>query len=157
MKISLFQSPRTYFIILSFAIGAASFPAHSNESKSIDSNSYSDTWNTVYQPFKDEGPLVEGADIVGGNLFGSIGLIVGIPLGFIGAAITQLTHDDPSKGYDSVLQTSSDSFSVAGKYLFGLPVYTVKKITYDLPLALIETDITYNQRTKKDGFSKIRH
>ena len=151
------QSIRAHFIIFLFIFGITSSPAHSGEGQAIEGNNYTDTWNTVYRPFKGEGPLVEGADIVGGNLFGSIGFIVGVPLGFIGAAVTQLTHNDPNKGYDSVLQTSSDSFSVIGKYLFGLPVYTIKKIIYDLPLALIETDITYNQRTKKDGFGKIRH
>ncbi len=156
MKAFLSQSIFTYFIIISFIIGASS-PAHSDVTITADSNSYTETWNTVHRPFKGEGPLVEGADIVGGNLFGSIGFIVGVPLGFIGAVVTQLTHDDPNKGYDSVLQASSDSFSVAGKYLLGLPVYAIKKVTYDLPLTLIETDITYNQRTKKDGFGKIRH
>ncbi|OUS03235.1 hypothetical protein A9Q81_07560 [Gammaproteobacteria bacterium 42_54_T18] len=156
MKAFFSQSIFTYFIIISFFIGASS-PAHSDVTETADNNGYSKTWNTVHRPFKGEGPLVEGADIVGGNLFGSIGLIVGVPLGFIGAVVTQLTHDDPNKGYDSVLQASSDSFSVVGKYLLGLPVYTIKKVTYDLPLTLIETDITYNQRTKKDGFGKIRH
>ncbi len=116
-----------------------------------------DTWSTVYPPFKDEGALVEGADIVGGHILGSVGFVVGIPLGFVGGLVTQITHDDPNLGFDGTLQASSDGFSIVGKFLLGLPVYVVKKMTYDLPAALISTDITYNKRKRKDGSRKIRH
>ena len=120
-------------------------------------NPYTQVWKTVYPPFEGEGSLVEGADIVGGHAFGAIGFIVGVPLGFVGGIVTQITNNDPDKGFDGVLQASSDSFSIVGKYIVGMPVYLIKKVTYYLPATLLENDITYNKRKKKDGSGKVRH
>ncbi|AUM12973.1 hypothetical protein [Ketobacter alkanivorans] len=129
-------------------------PSQASEPASVAPHFYevpfTDTWNTTYAPFKNEGPLLDGADRVGSYIVGIPGMIISVPIGVVGAVFSQLTHNDFDKGFDASVNTVSSGFGIVGKYVVGTPVYLLKKVFYDAPKAVFtsESDPTNNKDDK---------
>lgn len=113
---------------------------------------FTDTWNTTYAPFKDEGPLLDGADRAGSYIVGIPGMIISVPIGVVGAVFSQLTYNDFDKGFDASVNTVSSGFGIVGKYVVGTPVYLLKKAFYDAPKAVFTSDTdSKNNEDNKDN------
>lgn len=93
-----------------------------------------DFWFDPIPPFEEEGPIVEGADAVGGTTFGVVGTIIGIPIGVVAAPVGQIVASDPEAAFDQGLEKTATGFSAVGKYILGLPTFLVKKTLWDFPI-----------------------
>lgn len=121
---------------------------------------YTETWSTVYAPFEGEGPIVEGTEQIGGYLLGIPGLVISLPVGVVGAVVTQISDNDFDTGFDNSVNAVSSSFSIVGKYALGLPIYALKSVFYDLPVSAYEASVNSQSNSNKEerthGPSKIR-
>ena len=114
-----------------------------------------DTWNTPYEPFKDEGTFVESADTAGSYILGVPGMIISLPIGIGGALVTQLTQNDFDTGFDATVNTISSGFGVVGKYVLGLPAYALKSFFYNAPKSVLASE-SDGKKEKKHGSPKVR-